>query len=111
MTSVTYRLLCLVGIPWVEPSPWNMRYVIPELWRGWCWSRREHASTFAPELLHGLRNDFVNAMHLLARSHSEQVSTDRLELYAKRLYALPPAILYDDFLACNSFDRMADLDA
>jgi pimeloyl-ACP methyl ester carboxylesterase len=65
----------------------------------------------APELLYGLRNDFDNTVHWLAvRSHADQASPDQMALYVKRMCRLPRAVIYDDFLACNSFDRMADLE-
>jgi pimeloyl-ACP methyl ester carboxylesterase len=65
----------------------------------------------APELLSGIHHDFPNTARWLARSaHSLQASPQLLEAYVKRLCELPPAVIYDDFLACNAFDRMADIE-
>lgn len=64
----------------------------------------------APEILGGILDDFDATARLLAEwSHAGQVPPKLLDLYVRRLRAVPPAVIHDDFLACNRFDRLADV--
>jgi pimeloyl-ACP methyl ester carboxylesterase len=64
----------------------------------------------APEILGGILDDFDATARLLAEwSHAGQVPPALLDIYVRRLRAVPLAVIHDDFLACNRFDRLADV--
>jgi pimeloyl-ACP methyl ester carboxylesterase len=64
----------------------------------------------APEILVGILNDFAGTTELLAqRVHGEHVDPHLLRLYTRRLREVDPRTLRDDFLACDAFDRRADV--
>ena len=63
----------------------------------------------APQILNGIMADFENTVRLLASStHSDRVSPNQLRLYIRQLHELDPRVIHGDFLACDTFDRMAD---
>ena len=64
----------------------------------------------APEILAGMLDDFESTARLVAqRSHAGQVPPALLDLYVRRMRAVPPKVILDDFLACDHFDRLADV--
>ncbi len=64
----------------------------------------------APELLAGLRMDFAQTTELLAvRTHAADVDPELLRAYVRRLREVAPEVLHADFVACDRFDRLADL--
>jgi pimeloyl-ACP methyl ester carboxylesterase len=66
----------------------------------------------APEILHGVVNDFPGTVSLLAdRAHGDLVDPNLDRIYRRRLREVAPAILHADFVACDAFDRRADLAA
>jgi pimeloyl-ACP methyl ester carboxylesterase len=63
-----------------------------------------------PQILEGILTDFeTTARSLAAWSYAGQVPPEHLELYIRSLRAIPPAVIHDDFLACDRFDRLADV--
>lgn len=66
----------------------------------------------APQILAGILTDFAGTTALLAQwTHGEHVDPNLLRLYTRRLREVPPQVIYDDFAACNAFDRRADVSA
>jgi pimeloyl-ACP methyl ester carboxylesterase len=64
----------------------------------------------APEILAGILDDFAGTTELLAqRVHGEHVDPHLLRLYTRRLRETNPPVLHGDFLACDAFDRRADV--
>jgi pimeloyl-ACP methyl ester carboxylesterase len=64
----------------------------------------------APEILTGILDDSARTAELLAqRAHGERVDPNLLRLYARRLREVDPRVIHDDFLACDAFDRRADV--
>jgi pimeloyl-ACP methyl ester carboxylesterase len=64
----------------------------------------------APEILTGIRDDFRGTTELLAQwAHGEHVDPNLLRLYTRRLREVDPQTLRTDFLACDAFDRRADV--
>jgi pimeloyl-ACP methyl ester carboxylesterase len=64
----------------------------------------------AREVLSGIRDDFQGTTELLAqRAHGEHVDPNLLRLYIRRLREVDPQTLRADFLACDAFDRRADV--
>jgi pimeloyl-ACP methyl ester carboxylesterase len=66
----------------------------------------------APEILQGVVNDFPGTVSLLAdQAHGIQVDPNLDRIYRRRLREVAPAILHADFVACDAFDRRADIAA
>ncbi len=64
----------------------------------------------APELLASLSADFERTTELLAvRTHAADVHPELLRAYVRRLREVAPEVLHADFVACDRFDRLADL--
>ena len=64
----------------------------------------------APEILTGIQDDFAGTTELLAQwAHGEHVDPNLLRLYTRRLREVDPQTLRADFLACDAFDRRADV--
>lgn len=64
----------------------------------------------APQILTGLLADFAGTTDRLAAwMHAEDTDPALLEEYARRLRETPREVLYGDFVACDRFDRLADL--
>ena len=64
----------------------------------------------APEILTGILDDFQGTTELLAQwAHSERADPNLLRLYTRRLREVDPRTLRADFLACDAFDRRADV--
>ena len=64
----------------------------------------------APQLLQGILTDFDATVELLAAwAHGEHVNANTLQVYRRRLREVDPLIAHGDFLACDAFDRRADL--
>ena len=64
----------------------------------------------APQVLQGLADDFPATIGLLADwAHGAQVDGNLDRIYRRRLRELPAAILRNDFLACDAWDRRADI--
>jgi pimeloyl-ACP methyl ester carboxylesterase len=63
-----------------------------------------------PEILEGILDDFdATARLIAARAYAGQVPPGLLELYVRRLRAVPAPVIHNDFLACNRFDHLADV--
>jgi pimeloyl-ACP methyl ester carboxylesterase len=66
----------------------------------------------APEILTGIRNDIEGTTALLAEwAHGEHVDPNLQRIYLRRLREVDPQVLAGDFLACDAFDRRADIAA
>ncbi len=64
----------------------------------------------APELLASLSVDFERTTELLAmRTHAADIDPELLRLFVRRLRGVAPEVLHADFVACDRFDRLADL--
>ena len=64
----------------------------------------------APEILTGILDDYVGSTELLAQwAYGEHVDPNLLRLYTRRLREVDPRTLRADFLACDAFDRRADV--
>ncbi len=64
----------------------------------------------APQVMTGILDDFPGTTELLARwTHGEHVDPALLRLYAQRLREVAPQVIHGDFLACDAFDRRADV--
>ena len=64
----------------------------------------------APEILTGIRNDIEGTTALLAEwAHGEHVDPNLQRIYLRRLREVDPQVLAGDFLACDAFDRRADV--
>ena len=66
----------------------------------------------APEILTGIQNDIEGTTALLAEwAHGEHVDPNLQRIYLRRLREVDPQVLAGDFLACDAFDRRADVAA
>ena len=66
----------------------------------------------APEILTGIQNDIESTTALLAEwAHGENVDPHLQRIYLRRLREVDPEVLAGDFLACDAFDRRADVAA
>ena len=66
----------------------------------------------APEILAGMQNDIEGTTALLAAwAHGTHVDPNLQRIYLRRLREVDPQVLADDFLACDAFDRRADVAA
>jgi pimeloyl-ACP methyl ester carboxylesterase len=66
----------------------------------------------APEILAGVQHDIEGATALLAEwAHGEHVDPNLQRIYLRRLREVDPQVLSNDFLACDAFDRRADVAA
>ncbi len=66
----------------------------------------------APQLLAAVEHDFPAAVsQLVELAHGAQVDPQLDRIFRRRLREVAPAVLRDDFLACDAFDRRADLAA
>lgn len=64
----------------------------------------------APQILTGILDDFQETTALLAQwTHGEHVDPNLLRLYTRRLCEVAPQVIHDDFVACDAFDRRADV--
>ncbi len=64
----------------------------------------------APQILTGILDDFQGTTALLAQwTHGEHVNPNLLRLYTRRLREVSPQVIHDDFVACDAFDRRADV--
>ena len=63
-----------------------------------------------PPILSGVLTDFAGTAALLADwAHGEQPDLNLHHTYLRRLREINPTVLHGDFLACNAFDRRADI--
>ncbi len=63
-----------------------------------------------PRILDGLRHAPEATARLLAEwAYGQHPSPNQLRLYVRRLLATPPEVILGDFLACDAWDRMADV--
>ena len=66
----------------------------------------------APEILAGMQNDIEGTTALLAAwAHGAHVEPNLHRIYLRRLREVDPQVLAADFLACDAFDRRADVAA
>ena len=64
----------------------------------------------APEILTGILDDYAGSTELLAQwAYGEHVDPSLLRLYIRRLREVDPQVFHDDFVACDAFDRRADV--
>ena len=64
----------------------------------------------APQILTGILDDFAGTTALLAQwTHGEHVDPNLLRLYTRRLREVSPQVIHGDFVACDAFDRRADV--
>lgn len=64
----------------------------------------------APQILTGIVSDFPGTTALLAGwTHGEHVDPNLLRLYTRRLREVSPPVIHGDFVACDAFDRRADV--
>lgn len=64
----------------------------------------------APAILEGLRTDFAGTVRQIAQwVHRRTPDQAMVELYARRLLAVDPAVIIGDFEACNRFDVTAQV--
>lgn len=64
----------------------------------------------APQVLAGILADFAGTTELLMKwTHAEGTDPNLLRLYLRRLREVAPQVLHGDFVACDAFDRMADV--
>lgn len=64
----------------------------------------------APQVLTGILSDYAGTTALLAQwTHGEHVDPNLLRLYTRRLREVPAQIIHGDFIACDAFDRRADV--
>jgi pimeloyl-ACP methyl ester carboxylesterase len=64
----------------------------------------------APEILTGILDDYAGSTELLAQwVHGAHVDPNLLRLYVRRLREVNPQVIYGDFVACDAFDRRADV--
>ena len=58
----------------------------------------------------GILDDSPGTIQLLAQwTHGEHVDPNLLRLYIRRLREVNPQVIHDDFVACDAFDRRADV--
>jgi len=66
----------------------------------------------APEILTGIQNNIEGTIALLAEwAHGEHIDPNLQRIYLRRLREVDPRVLAGDFLACDAFDRRADVAA
>jgi pimeloyl-ACP methyl ester carboxylesterase len=66
----------------------------------------------APQILTGIQHDIEGTTALLAElAHGEHVDPHLQRIYVRRLREVDPDVLAGDFLACDAFDRRADVAA
>jgi pimeloyl-ACP methyl ester carboxylesterase len=66
----------------------------------------------APEILTGIQNDIEGTTALLAEwAHGVRFDPNLQRIYLRRLREIDPQVLAGDFLACDAFDRRADVTA
>jgi pimeloyl-ACP methyl ester carboxylesterase len=64
----------------------------------------------APQILTGVLQEPVATAALLAEwTHAEGTDPNLLRLYRRRLQEVPVAVMHGDFVACDRFDRRADV--
>ena len=64
----------------------------------------------APQVLTGILSDFSGTTELLTQwTHGEHADPNLLRLYTRRLREVSPQVIHDDFVACDAFDRRADV--
>jgi pimeloyl-ACP methyl ester carboxylesterase len=64
----------------------------------------------APELMAGVLADPAGTAEILAQwAHGEHIDAHVLRLYARRVREVNPQVIHDDFAACDTFDRRADV--
>lgn len=64
----------------------------------------------APQILEGILADFAGTTELLtAWTHAESTEPNLRRLYLRRLREVDPCVLHGDFMACDAFDRRADV--
>ena len=65
----------------------------------------------APEVMTGILTDPVGTADLLTTwTHGGRADPNLLRLYNRRLHEVAPRVFHDDFLACDAFDRTADVE-
>jgi pimeloyl-ACP methyl ester carboxylesterase len=65
----------------------------------------------APQILEGIRNDFEQTIEIILEyAYGLDVPQELLELGRRTLRETPPEILYGDYLACDTFDIMGQID-
>jgi pimeloyl-ACP methyl ester carboxylesterase len=70
------------------------------------------AQEVAPQILTGIQHDIEGTTALLAElAHGEHVDPHLQRIYVRRLREVDPDVLAGDFLACDAFDRRADVAA
>jgi pimeloyl-ACP methyl ester carboxylesterase len=66
----------------------------------------------APQILTGIQNDIEGTTALLAEwAHGVRLDPNLQRIYLRRLREVDPQVLANDFLACDAFDRRADVAA
>lgn len=66
----------------------------------------------APELLSAIQADYERAARVMsAWSQGTRSDPNTMRIYLQRLRELDPQLLYRDYVACNAWDRTADLGA
>jgi len=64
----------------------------------------------ATEILTGILDDYTGSTELLAQwAHGARVDPNLLRLYVRRLREVNPQVIHGDFVACDAFDRRADV--
>jgi pimeloyl-ACP methyl ester carboxylesterase len=64
----------------------------------------------APQFLDGVLKDPQGTAELLATwTHGEHVDPNLRRTYIRRLREVDPQVIHGDFVACDAFDRMADV--
>jgi len=64
----------------------------------------------SPQVLTGLQTDFAQMTEQLAGwTYAEDVDPAMLREYVRRLREVAPEVLHADLVACDRFDRLADL--
>jgi pimeloyl-ACP methyl ester carboxylesterase len=64
----------------------------------------------APQFLDGVLKDPQGTAELLATwAHGEHVDPNLRRIYIRRLREVNPQVIHGDFVACDAFDRMADV--
>jgi pimeloyl-ACP methyl ester carboxylesterase len=64
----------------------------------------------ALEILTGILDDYAGTAELLAQwAHGEHVDPNLLRLYTRRLREVNPQVIHGDFVACDAFDRRAEV--
>jgi pimeloyl-ACP methyl ester carboxylesterase len=64
----------------------------------------------APQIIAGIQADFAGTTELLATwTYADAADPNLKRLYVRRLREVDPQVLLGDFLACDAFDRRADV--